>query len=72
MLNGKDMTIPLIVGLIKKTLHKMTQYFPQQFKNIGGNINVKVDLSNYATKIDLKNTNLSYFREKNYFDQDAA
>ena len=33
----------------------MSQYFPKPFKNFGGNINVKVDLSNYATKIDLKN-----------------
>ena len=49
------MTIHLILGLIKKTLYKMTQYFLQQFKNIGGNINVKLNLSNYATKSDLKN-----------------
>ena len=33
----------------------MSQYFPDPFKNFGGNINVKVDLSNYATKTDLKN-----------------
>ena len=33
----------------------MTQYFPKPFRNFGGNINVKVDLSNYATKTDLKN-----------------
>ena len=25
------------------------------FRNFGGNINVKVDLSNYATKADIKN-----------------
>ena len=34
---------------------KMSQYFPRQFRSFGGNINVKVDLSNYATKTDLKN-----------------
>ena len=34
---------------------KMSQYFPKPFRNFGGNINVKVDLSNYATKTDLKN-----------------
>ena len=34
---------------------KMSQYFPKTFRNFGGNINVKVDLSNYATKTDLKN-----------------
>ena len=33
----------------------MSQYFPKPFKNFGGNINVKVDLSNYATKTDIKN-----------------
>ena len=30
----------------------MSQYFP---KPCGGNINVKVDPSNYATKADIKN-----------------
>ena len=34
---------------------KMSQYFPKPFKSFGGNINVKVDLSNYATETDLKN-----------------
>ena len=34
---------------------KMSQYFPKPFKNFGGNINVKVDLSSYATKTDPKN-----------------
>ena len=33
----------------------MNQYFPRLFRNFRGNINVKVDLSNYATKTDLKN-----------------
>ena len=33
----------------------MSQYFPKLFRNFGGNINVKVDLSNHATKTDLKN-----------------
>ena len=33
----------------------MSQYFPKSFRIFGGNINVKVDLSNYATKTDLKN-----------------
>ena len=35
---------------------KMSQYFPKSFRTFGGNINVKVDLSNYATKTDLKNS----------------
>ena len=34
---------------------KMIQYFPKPYKHFGGDINVKVDLSNYATKIDIKN-----------------
>ena len=33
----------------------MSQYFPKSFTSFGGNINVKVDLSNYVTKTDLKN-----------------
>ena len=33
----------------------MSQYFPKPFISSGGNVNVKVDLSNYATKKDLKN-----------------
>ena len=33
----------------------MIQYFPKPFRNFGGDINVKIDLSNYATKSDLKN-----------------
>ena len=33
----------------------MSQYFPKPFRNFGGNINIKVDLPNYATKTDLKN-----------------
>ena len=33
----------------------MSQYFPKPFRSFGGNINVKVDLSNYATETDLKN-----------------
>ena len=33
----------------------MSQYFPEPYEPFKGYINVKVDLSNYATKIDLKN-----------------
>ena len=33
----------------------MSQYFRKQFRSFGRNINVKVDLSNYATKADIKN-----------------
>ena len=32
----------------------MSQYFPKPYEPFGGEINVKVDLSNNATKTDLK------------------
>ena len=33
----------------------MSQYFPKRYEPFGGDINVTVDLSNYATKADIKN-----------------
>ena len=33
----------------------MSQYFPKPYKSFGRDTNVKVDLSNYATKADIKN-----------------
>ena len=33
----------------------MSQYFPKPYEPFGGDINVKVDLSNNATKADIKN-----------------
>ena len=63
MSNGKVMIVHLIAGLIKKIqsnewiqFHciKMSQYFPKPYEPFGGDINVKVDLSNYATKTDIK------------------
>ena len=33
----------------------MSQYFRKPYEPSGGNINVKVDLSNYATKTDIEN-----------------
>ena len=44
------MIIHLIAGLIKILLYKMSQYFPKPYEPLGGEINVRVDLSNYATK----------------------
>ena len=32
----------------------MNQYFPKPYKYFGGDINYKVNLSNYATKTDFK------------------
>ena len=39
---------------MKLSCIKMIQYFPKPYEPFGGNINVKVDLSNYTTKADLK------------------
>ena len=33
----------------------MSQYFPKPYEPFGGDINVKVDWSNYAAKPDIKN-----------------
>ena len=33
----------------------MSRYLPKPYEPFGGDINVKADLSNYATKVDLKN-----------------
>ena len=33
----------------------MSQYFPKQFRSFRRNIKAKVDLSNYATKTDIRN-----------------
>ena len=49
------MIILLIAGLIKRILYKMSKYFPKPYEPFGRDINVKADLSNYATKADIKN-----------------
>ena len=49
------MIILLIAGLIKKHCIKISQFFPKSYEPFGGNINVQVDLYNYATKDDIKN-----------------
>ena len=46
---------------------KMSQYFPKLLRSYGENIKVKIDLSNYATKADIKNithVNTSHFASK--------
>ena len=35
----------------------MSQYFPKSYESFGGDINVKVNLSKYATKTNLKISN---------------
>ena len=32
----------------------MSQYFPKPYNRFGGNVKAELDLSNYATKTDLK------------------
>ena len=61
MSNKRVMVIYLIFGLIKKTLHKISQHFSKQYEPVGGGINVKVDLSNYATKTDLRKSNRNWY-----------
>ena len=33
----------------------MSQYFPKLYEPFGGDIDLKVDFSNYVTKADIKN-----------------
>ena len=50
-------------------LYKKSQYFPKPYEPFDGDINVKVDLSNYATKTDLKiatGTDTSKLAAKSY------
>ena len=54
MSNGNAIIIRLIAGLIKKILYKMSQYYPKPYELFGRDVNIKVNLSNYATKADLK------------------
>ena len=49
------MAIHLIAGLIKTILYRTSQYFLKPHEPVGGDINVKVYLSNYGTKADIKN-----------------
>ena len=59
MSNGKVMIIHLWIDKKRLSvilLYKISRYFPKQYEPFGGDINViKVDLSNYATKADIKN-----------------
>ena len=55
MPNGKTTIIWLKAGLIKRLLlYKMSQYFRKTFEHFDGDISTKLDLSSYATKVDLK------------------
>ena len=46
------------------SLYKMSQYFPKFYEPFCGDINVKVDLSNYAVKANIKN--ISYVHTSSF------
>ena len=50
------MIIHLIAELIKNMLYKNESIFPKPYETFGGDINVKVNLSNYARKANLENS----------------
>ena len=52
MLNGKATIVHCWID--KKDIVQMSEYFPKP-KSLGANVKVELDLSNYATKTDLKN-----------------
>ena len=49
---------------------KLSKFFPEPYESFGGDINVTVDLSNYATKTDTKNIShvntTSFALKRNY------
>ena len=66
MLNGKTTIVLLTVGLIKKDITQMIEYFPEP-KSSRGTLKVELDLSNYAPKLDFKNAtgvDTSYFAKR--------
>ena len=48
------MILLIAISLIAISLYKMSQYFSKPYEPFGGDINVKVDLSNDAKKQILK------------------
>ena len=55
MLNRKDTIIRSIAGQLKKYMVYTSECFPKP-NTFGANVKFELDLSNYATKTDLKNT----------------
>ena len=53
MLNEKAAIVLLIVGLIKKDIMQMSEYFLTPI-SFGRRVKIELDLSNYATKAGLK------------------
>ena len=67
MLNGRATVILLTLGLIKKIFLYKMNYFPDSHTHSKNETAVDWDLSNYATKSDLKNAtgiNTSDFAKK--------
>ena len=61
--NRKVMIIHLIVGLIRKILWYKMRYFREPHTNINSKIEkIKFDLSDYATKSELKTQQVSIYR----------
>ena len=48
------MIIHIIAVLIKKTLYKLSQYFLEPYSHFRRNVKVELNLSNCATKFELK------------------
>ena len=44
-----------MILLVAIPLYKMSQFFPKPYEPFRGDINVKAELSDYATKADVKN-----------------
>ena len=68
---GSVMIVHLVAGLIKTTYeisaiasYKNKEYFPKRHEPFAVDINVKVDLSNYETKTDIKN--ISHINTSNF------
>ena len=55
MANGKVIIIRLIVGLIKKISIYKLRHFPESHTHTKKIIKLELDLSNYGTKLELKN-----------------
>ena len=55
MSNSKDIIIHLIAGLTKGCYTRISQCFPKPYEPFAGDITVKIELPNYATRKDLKN-----------------
>ena len=49
------MIIHLFSWINKKTLYKMSQDFPKPYEPFEGNVKFELDLSSYATNVELKN-----------------